>query len=466
MTETRPLCASLRHLSRALLAADLADLPDSELLWRFAERRDEAAFAVLVHRHGALVLGVCRRVLRHEQDAEDAFQATFLVFARDAASVWRSGSIGSWLYGVAYNIARRAKTARHRRAVKEQEAAARHPTATPEIVPDDLWDVLDGELNALPVKYRAAVVLCDVMGLTTQQAATEVGCPPKTLGTRLARGRSLLARRLVRRGVGLPACGVVGVLASSATAAIPPRLRESTIHAATKFAAGSTVAVDPAVAALIKGVSNVMVSKALKIAAVLTCSVLLVGVVERHGSFAHATPTSAPTPSVSSVGNPTGQKPVARADVPNHLDHMRHFLGHIRDLLGWIDPKAAQVSATPAEDKDKTALSGVWVKKDGELKIEFVDKNVLNITPHGENKVIVIICEYTPEKDGVVKAKITGFEGKEDATKQVMGKLPVGTKFSFKWKVKADSATLDEVKGDKDKAELLKSHLEAEYTKK
>src|SRR5262245_4511528 len=179
MAETRSLSTSLRHLGRILLAGDLDDLSDAELVGRFVERRDEAAFTALVRRHGMVVLGVCRRVLRHEQDAEDAFQATFLVFARDAAAVGRAGAVGNWLYGVAYNVARKARAVRHRREVKELEAARRPRPDTPADILDDLREVLDAELHALPDKYRAAVVLCDLRGLTAREAAAEAGCPTK-----------------------------------------------------------------------------------------------------------------------------------------------------------------------------------------------------------------------------------------------------------------------------------------------
>ncbi len=117
-----------------------------------------------------------------------------------------------------------------------------------------------------------------------------------------------------------------------------------------------------------------------------------------------------------------------------------------------------------ADDKKEPALSGVWAMKDGELKIEFVDKKTIKIFPHGDSDVIVILCEYSLDKEGVVKAKITGFEGKDEAKESVKNILPVGTQFSFKWKVKNDIAKLDDVKGDQ--ADHLKSHLEGEYEKK
>jgi RNA polymerase sigma factor (sigma-70 family) len=450
MTATRSLAASLQHLSRALLAADLAG--------RFAERRDEAAFAALVRRHGALVFGVCRRVLRQEQDAEDAFQATFVVFAREAASLRQAGAVGNWLYGVAFNVARRAKAARDRRTIKEQEAAARRPATTSEVVPDDLRDVLDRELSALPEKYRAAVVLCDLVGQTAEQAAAGVGCPPKTLGTRLARGRALLARRLARRGVGLSAALTAAVLTPAATAAIPPRLIESAVQLAS-----NPVTVAPAIAALTAGVSNVMVLKTLKVGAVLACGVLFVGGVALHGGFAaHGTPASARTgPAVV----PIGQKPAGRAKPSDPLAHLHQFFRYVHELLG-IEPAHARAAVPDDKKGDKPSPAGVWVKKGGELRIEFADKGVLNIAPHGDGDVILIVCEYAADKDGRVKVKVTGFEGKAEAKKAVMEKLPVGTAFSFKWAAKGDTATLDDVKGDKGTADLLKSHLEAEFSKK
>jgi hypothetical protein len=125
----------------------------------------------------------------------------------------------------------------------------------------------------------------------------------------------------------------------------------------------------------------------------------------------------------------------------------------------------ASLAATADDNKgDKPALSGTWGKKDGELKIEFVDKDVLKIVPHGDPAVIAIVCDYTVEKQGLVKAKVTGFEGKEEAKKKVQEHLPVGFKFTFKWKVNGDAARLADVKGDG--VETFKSHLEGDFEQK
>src|SRR5262245_38457289 len=119
-----------------------------------------------------------------------------------------------------------------------------------------------------------------------------------------------------------------------------------------------------------------------------------------------------------------------------------------------------------ADDKkgDEPAVSGTWGMKGGELTVAFADKGVLKIAPHGDSAMIAIVCDYTVEKGGLVKAKVTGFEGKEEAKKHVAEKVPVGTEFSFQWKVKEDTAKLDDLKCEK--AEQLKSHLEGEYDKK
>src|SRR5262249_52199145 len=162
---------ALGHLQLALAPPE----GDGPLLARFVACRDEAAFAALVRRHGPMVLGVCRRVLRHAQDAEDAFQAAFLVLARKAASVLKREALGSWLYGVAYRTAQKLRSMRARRQAREKQVDEMpHPQVRPDEVQD--WrPLVDCELNRLPEKYRAPVVLCDLEGQTHREAARQLG---------------------------------------------------------------------------------------------------------------------------------------------------------------------------------------------------------------------------------------------------------------------------------------------------
>jgi RNA polymerase sigma factor (sigma-70 family) len=189
---------------------------DGQLLGRFVASRDEAAFAELVRRHGPMVLGVCRRVLGHEADAEDAFQATFLVLARKAGSVVRRESVGCWLHGVARRTALRAGAALARRRTRERSLDGAPEPASGPAEAQDWRDALDRELGRLPAKFRAAVVACELEGRPRREAARLLGVPEGTLSSRLAAARALLGRRLAARGVTLPAGGVAaGVLAEA-----------------------------------------------------------------------------------------------------------------------------------------------------------------------------------------------------------------------------------------------------------
>ncbi len=166
---TTLLRTALHTLRRSGLLRDSAGRSDGELMESFIGHRDQTAFQALMERHGPIVLGVCRRVLRNEADTEDAFQATFLVFVRKAASIRPRGMVGNWLYGVAHSTALKARAMRTKRAAKEREAAARRQ-------PDsaDTWHELEGrldqELKVLPDKYRAAIVLCDLEGKSSGEA--------------------------------------------------------------------------------------------------------------------------------------------------------------------------------------------------------------------------------------------------------------------------------------------------------
>jgi RNA polymerase sigma factor (sigma-70 family) len=267
----------LRHLSRAALGS----LTDSQLLERFLGRRDEAAFEALVRRHGPMVLGVCRRVLRHEQDAEDAFQASFLVLARRAATVRAREVLGNWLYGVAYRTAIKARTMHARRRAREGRAGLKPTAVAPT---EDGWEellpLLDEELSKLPDKYRVPVVLCDLEGKSRKEVARLLGLPEGTLSWRLAHARKLLAGRLARYGLAVSGGALAAVLSEkTASACVTGALAASTARVAVLVTAGEALtagAVPARVVALAEGVVKTMLLTKLR-AFVAVAVVTLVG---------------------------------------------------------------------------------------------------------------------------------------------------------------------------------------------
>jgi RNA polymerase sigma factor (sigma-70 family) len=274
-----PLRSLLRGLRRLGECAGAA-LSDAELLERFARRRDEAAFEVLVWRHGPLVLGVCRRLLRHEQDIEDAFQATFLALVRKAHTILRREAVGAWLYRVAYRVALAARGAASEQAARAQPWADQRATeGKDELLWRDLRPVLDEEVMRLPEKYRAPFVLCCLEGKTNEEAAAQLDCPRGTVLSRLARARQRLRGRLARRGVTLSAAALVTAAAERGLAALPAGLVELTIRAVPVGTAGAAAAtgVSARVAALAEGVLRVMFVNRLKTVLLVAVMVALTG---------------------------------------------------------------------------------------------------------------------------------------------------------------------------------------------
>ena len=288
----------IEHLRTAVRLREPAAPGDGELLRRFVEHRDEAALADLVTGHGPMVWGVCRRLLGHH-DAEDAFQATFLVLVRKAASVVPREMVGNWLYGVAHQTAIQARRTTARRRSREVQVTQRPDTTAMQHDPwSDLRSVLDQELSHLPDTYRAVIVLCDLEGRTRKEVARQLGVPEGTVAGRLSRARALLARRLTRRGVALSTGALAAVLVQNAASArVPPAVVSNTIGAASLLAAGRTAAgvISPTVAALTDGVLKIMVVSKLK-AAVAVVLVLALVATGALGFVYHAAAQDAKPP--------------------------------------------------------------------------------------------------------------------------------------------------------------------------
>jgi RNA polymerase sigma factor (sigma-70 family) len=215
-----------------------AELTDCQLLERFAQRQDAAAFATLIQRHGPMVLGVCRRVLSHAQEAEDAFQMTFLVLVRRAGSIQQPERLGNWLYGVAYRTAHKARARLARRRHHERQVEPMSPSDPhADLHWQELRSVLDDELQQLPAKYRTPLVLCYLEGLTNEEAARRLGWPTGSMSYRLARGRKLLGDRLRQRRQMYSGVILLALLRRHAGPEdVPDDLAQSTLHLALDFA--------------------------------------------------------------------------------------------------------------------------------------------------------------------------------------------------------------------------------------
>jgi RNA polymerase sigma factor (sigma-70 family) len=292
----------LRHLRSVMAKQATGALSDRQLLESILNQRSEAAFTALVQRHGAMVLGVCRRLLRHAQDAEDAFQATFLALAQQAASIHRQESVGSWLHGVACRIAAKMKRTAARRIEHEGRLPPRPPRdAMDDITSRELRAVLDEELRLLPVKYRAPLVLCYLEAQTQDEATRQLGWSKSTFGRRLNRARQLLARRLTRRGLTLPTALTAPLFIDSAAAAtVPPLLAANTVRAGLALASGQPIGAlaSASVVALAESGGQVLLASKAKWALALMVAV--------SGVLTHQTLTTKSTP-------PPPQSPPARS---------------------------------------------------------------------------------------------------------------------------------------------------------
>ena len=299
----RPTLARVASTLRAT-ARRQADVPDADhdLLARFVQSREDAAFRALVNRHGQTVLTACRQVLTDPADIDDAFQAAFLVLLRKAKAVDAATPLGGWLFAVAHRVAVRCRSDKARRRVREAEAARRNPTTEQ---PDLSWReaaaVLHAELNALPDRYRLPLLLCGVQGLTRDEAAEQLGTTVGAVRGQLERGRALLERRLTRRGVVLSA-GLLAVLVGGSRAAGGPS--PELIDLAVRTTTGNA---SSAVASLARGAFPMsLTSKRLLLPLLLAGALALAG----HAAFRFSAATAGSS-SQRAETPPEPAKPVA-----------------------------------------------------------------------------------------------------------------------------------------------------------
>ena len=337
----------LHHLRTLSEAQATRDLSDGELLERFRVHREETAFALLVQRHGPMVLGVCRRLLGDAHAAEDAFQATFLILVRKATSIRKRASVASWLYGVARRVAVKARLKTTRDHVLERQSfAMQHSEGSDQWTSHELRQVLDEELDQLPEKYRLPLILCGLQGKTHHQAAREMGCPRRSLSSRLGRARELLRARLTRRGFAVSAAALAAVLSEKATAAVPALLTIATVRTVMQK---TSEAISANVAALTEeGIKAMSASKA-KAGLAL---VVMIAALTTLGHQLMATDEPAPEDAKPPVAKPVAEDSKSRKDL--HGDPLPE--GAVM-RLGTLERRA--VGAKLAMSADGKSIIGV-----------------------------------------------------------------------------------------------------------
>jgi RNA polymerase sigma factor (sigma-70 family) len=406
---------------------DPARETDGELLDRYIQRQDETAFEALVRRHGPMVLDVCRRVLGNVHDADDAFQAAFLVLVRKGSSIRPRDQVGNWLYGVAYRTALEARRLAAQRRAREARVLPR--VEPPEDVWSDLRLRLDEEIAGLPDKYRAVLVLCDLEGKLRKEAAEHLQVPEGTVASRLARARSLLARRLTRHGFAVTAAALVPLLAH---AEVPASLSVSTMQSAWFcIPAGKAAAagvLSPRVAALKEGVLKTMFLARLKR---LTAMLLVLCVVVGAGSWLLARVSALEQAEVPKAVDGDADKPApadgAKAPEAIRRDDKETIQGSWRVVALEIEGK---------EENDPTARKGKqWIFSADKIirKFDVPGKGVQEETsrykldPTRMPKTFDIILELGPDKGKwPTRQAIYALEG--DVLKIGFGLLPAEIK--------------------------------------
>jgi RNA polymerase sigma factor (sigma-70 family) len=401
--------ADRRFLGTLFGAGTAAGRTDGQLVEWFATGDREAtelAFTALVQRHGAMVLRTCRAVLGDEHDAQDAFQATFLILVRRGRALWVRDSLGPWLHRVAKNAALRARRGALRRLSAEQTRTlkwARAERAAGEAVGNELRCLLHEEIDRLPERYRVAVVLCDLEGGTYEEAARHLGCPVGTVKSRLARGRERLRGRLTRRGLAPASVVPPDALADPAHAVVPPALADATLRAAIQFAAGDAGSIPPAVAALAQGVLKSMILSSLRTIALVPLILVLAvsGLAAGTGLLARQTPKPEAKPLRGSAVRGEPQTPPAnqaklawrRADRYEPPDFEQFFPddaegGKVLDAL-WND---ANKNKRPVEEILRIVRRGLRRTQAarGEVVAWIGGSHIWNVSPQNTDAIEIL----------------------------------------------------------------------------
>jgi len=456
-----PLGSVLHYIRQIVGTPASQELTDQELLESFAACRDEAAFAILVQRHGPLVWGVCRRVLHQVQDAEDAFQATFLVLARKAGRIRWQADVANWLYAVALRTALKAKSETNRRCRPEGQLL---DTPATEANGDSAWleirPVLDEELNRLPLKYRAPVVLHYFEGKTYAQAARALGWPAGTVSSRLAQARHLLRGRLARRGISLSTILLAtGLSENAAPAMAPAALMDTTVKAATLLAAGQAgTVISTKVVTLTNGVLKTMFLTKLKIGVVVVLALGALGAGAGVMGYRLQPTVEAKGPT---NGHPGGQGADADQPQPDKLEQqidrlrqengdLRRELRALRDMLTELVPNVASKEGENGRALFQGKTADHWLKmlKDRDPQYRKKAIEALGAIGAEDKRVIPALVESLKDKVALVQnaaAEALAFIGK-DAVPTLLELLKGNNRESRKWAAVALSSIGAEAK--------------------
>jgi RNA polymerase sigma factor (sigma-70 family) len=393
----------IRELSQAMAAEALNQHSDQQLIDQFLAAPSDAVFAALVYRHGPMVFRVCWRVLQHSQDAEDAFQATFLILAQRLRTVRKQASLASWLHGVAYRIALKAKAQAASRRRHEAKAVPARTDLPNSLTWGEIRSLLDAELAQLPEKWRLPLVLCYLESQTQDEAARQLGWSKNTLRRRLEEARDALGRRLSRRGIIVPAAYSALLLSDCIAPVAPtPGLVASTVEAVAGLMTGKTLAraATANVAALTEGVLQAMLMTQLKTVMAVLLVIGFGGGLCLH--LAGAQPGPAEKSPVLGIGGPTGQKPSnpAQQDVAKQ-DLTGEWLMH---LPAGFTHQVHLTAAGPERYRlapDRLNSSGVYeLQGDRLVIVDPNDRRLLGFEWQADRAGFVLVGQPAVEKTG------------------------------------------------------------------